>query len=130
MKSGVMYEAVRKGIPFVLAGSIRDDGPLRDVVTDTVLAQKAYLEALKGAGCCLMLASALHSIAIGNLLPARVRTICVDMVESVPGEAGQPRLDAGDRPRDGRRLLPGEAAGRAAVSGGSSPGGPVTIMTM
>jgi lysine-ketoglutarate reductase/saccharopine dehydrogenase-like protein (TIGR00300 family) len=87
-KSGVMYEAVRKGVPFVLAGSIRDDGPLRDVVTDTVLAQKAYLEALKGAGCCLMLASALHSIAIGNLLPARVRTICVDMVESVPVKLG------------------------------------------
>jgi lysine-ketoglutarate reductase/saccharopine dehydrogenase-like protein (TIGR00300 family) len=88
VKSGVMYEAVRKGVPFVLAGSIRDDGPLRDVVTDTVLAQKAYLEALKGAGCCLMLASALHSIAIGNLLPARVRTICVDMVESVPVKLG------------------------------------------
>jgi len=88
VKSGVMYEAVRKGVPFVLAGSIRDDGPLRDVVTDTVLAQKAYLEALKGAGCCLMLASALHSIAVGNLLPARVRTICVDMVESVPVKLG------------------------------------------
>ncbi len=87
-KSGVMYEAVRKGIPFVLAGSIRDDGPLRDVVTDTILAQKAYLEALKGAGCCLMLASALHSIAVGNLLPARVRTICVDMIESVPVKLG------------------------------------------
>jgi lysine-ketoglutarate reductase/saccharopine dehydrogenase-like protein (TIGR00300 family) len=88
VKSGVMYEAVRKGVPFVLAGSIRDDGPLRDVITDTVQAQKAYLEALKGAGCCLMLASALHSIAVGNLLPARVRTICVDMVESVPVKLG------------------------------------------
>jgi lysine-ketoglutarate reductase/saccharopine dehydrogenase-like protein (TIGR00300 family) len=88
VKSGVMYEAVRRGVPFVLAGSIRDDGPLRDVITDTVQAQRAYLEALKGAGCCLMLASALHSIAIGNLLPARVRTICVDMVESVPVKLG------------------------------------------
>lgn len=87
-KSGVMYEAVRKGVPFVLAGSIRDDGPLADVITDTLQAQKAYLEALKGAGCCLMLASALHSIAIGNLLPARVRTICVDMLESVPVKLG------------------------------------------
>ena len=82
--SGVMYEAVRKGIPFVLAGSIRDDGPLRDVITDTLAAQKAYTEALRGAGMCLMLASALHSIAVGNLLPARVRTVCVDMVEGVP----------------------------------------------
>jgi lysine-ketoglutarate reductase/saccharopine dehydrogenase-like protein (TIGR00300 family) len=88
VKSGVMYEVVRRGVPFVLAGSVRDDGPLRDVLTDTVAAQKAYLEALKGAGCCLMLATALHSIAIGNLLPARVRTICVDMVESVPVKLG------------------------------------------
>jgi lysine-ketoglutarate reductase/saccharopine dehydrogenase-like protein (TIGR00300 family) len=88
VKAGVMYEAVRRGVPFVLAGSIRDDGPLRDVVTDTVSAQKAYLEALRGAGCCLMLATALHSIAIGNLLPARVRTICVDMIESVPVNLG------------------------------------------
>jgi lysine-ketoglutarate reductase/saccharopine dehydrogenase-like protein (TIGR00300 family) len=82
--SGVMFEAVRKGIPFVLAGSIRDDGPLRDTITDMIAAQKAYAEALQGAGVCLMLASALHSIAVGNLLPARVRTVCVDMSESVP----------------------------------------------
>jgi len=82
--SGVTYEAVRRGIPFVLAGSIRDDGPLRDTVTDVVQAQAAYLDALEGAGVCLMLASALHSIAVGNLLPARVRTVCVDMTESVP----------------------------------------------
>jgi lysine-ketoglutarate reductase/saccharopine dehydrogenase-like protein (TIGR00300 family) len=82
--SGVMFEAVKKGIPFVLAGSIRDDGPLRDTVTDIVAAQKAYVSALTGAGMCLMLATALHSIAVGNLLPARVRTVCVDMTESVP----------------------------------------------
>jgi hypothetical protein len=82
--SGVMYEAVQRGIPFVLAGSIRDDGPLKDTITDMVVAQKAYAEALKGAGVCLLLASALHSIAVGNLLPARVRTVCVDMTESVP----------------------------------------------
>ena len=49
-----------------------------------LLEEKAYLEALKGAGVCLMLASALHSIAVGNLLPVRVRTVCVDMTESVP----------------------------------------------
>jgi lysine-ketoglutarate reductase/saccharopine dehydrogenase-like protein (TIGR00300 family) len=88
VKSGVMYEVVKKGIPYVLAGSIRDDGPLRDVVTDVVQAQKAYAAALKGAGMCLMLASALHSIAVGNLLPARVRTVCVDMTESVPVKLG------------------------------------------
>jgi lysine-ketoglutarate reductase/saccharopine dehydrogenase-like protein (TIGR00300 family) len=85
---GVMYEAVRKGITFVLAGSIRDDGPLKDVYTDTLAAQRAYLEALKGAGMCLMLATALHSIAVGNLLPARVRTVAVDMTESLPTKLG------------------------------------------
>ena len=84
VSSGVMYEAVRKGVTFVLAGSIRDDGPLKDTITDMIVAQKAYVEALKGAGVCLMLATALHSIAVGNLLPARVRTVCVDMTESVP----------------------------------------------
>ena len=84
VKSGVMYELIRRGAPFVLAGSIRDDGPLKDVITDVIAAQKAYVEALRGAGMCLMLATALHSIAVGNLLPARVRTVCVDMVESVP----------------------------------------------
>lgn len=82
--SGVMYEAVKSGTRFVLAGSIRDDGPLADTITDVVAAQGAYVEALEGAGVCLMLASALHSIAVGNLLPARVRTVCVDMMESVP----------------------------------------------
>ena len=84
VSSGVMYELVKRGTPFVLAASIRDDGPLRDVITDSVAAQKAYVEALRGAGMCLMLASALHSIAVGNLLPARVKTVCVDMTESVP----------------------------------------------
>jgi lysine-ketoglutarate reductase/saccharopine dehydrogenase-like protein (TIGR00300 family) len=84
VRSGVMYELVRGGVPFVLAGSIRDDGPLRDVITDALAAQAAYVEALRGVGMCLMLASALHSIAVGNLLPARVRTVCVDMMESVP----------------------------------------------
>jgi lysine-ketoglutarate reductase/saccharopine dehydrogenase-like protein (TIGR00300 family) len=84
LTSGVMYECARKPIPYVLAGSIRDDGPLRDVITDVVAAQKAYVDALEGCGVCLMLASALHAIAVGNLLPARVRTVCVDMTESVP----------------------------------------------
>jgi lysine-ketoglutarate reductase/saccharopine dehydrogenase-like protein (TIGR00300 family) len=86
--AGVMYECVQRGVPFVLAGSIRDDGPLRDVITDTLAAQKAYAEAVRGAGICLMLASALHSIAVGNLLPARVKTVCVDMVEAVPVKLG------------------------------------------
>ncbi|HSD28513.1 MAG TPA: TIGR00300 family protein [Vicinamibacteria bacterium] len=82
--SGVMFEAVRAGVTVVLAGSIRDDGPLLDTITDMLEAQRAYVAALEGAGVCLMLATALHSIAVGNLLPARVRTVCVDMTESVP----------------------------------------------
>jgi lysine-ketoglutarate reductase/saccharopine dehydrogenase-like protein (TIGR00300 family) len=82
--SGVMYELVKRNVPYVLAGSIRDDGPLKDVITDTLEAQIAYAEALEGCGMCLMLASALHSIAVGNLLPARVRTVCVDMTEALP----------------------------------------------
>ncbi len=88
VRSGVMYEVVQKNVPFVLAGSIRDDGPLADVITDTLKAQEAYAEALRGAGVCLMLASALHAIAVGNLLPASVRTVCVDMSESVPTKLG------------------------------------------
>jgi hypothetical protein len=83
-----MYEVVRRGIPFVLAGSIRDDGPLVDVIPDVLAAQEAYAEAVRGAGVALMLASALHSIAVGNLLPARVRTVCVDMTEALPVKLG------------------------------------------
>jgi hypothetical protein len=79
-----MHDLVRADVPFVLAGSIRDDGPLADVIPDVLAAQEAYMEALQGVGMCLMLASALHSIAVGNLLPARVRTVCVDMTESAP----------------------------------------------
>ena len=84
---GVMHACVRSGVPFVLGGSIRDDGPLKDVITDVVQAQKAYVEALRGAGMCLMLASALHSIAVGNLLPARelgMRTVLVGAAGSSP----------------------------------------------
>jgi len=84
VESGVMFELVKRGVPFVLAGSIRDDGPLRDVIPDVLEAQSAYARALEGAGVCLMLASALHAIAVGNLLPARVRTVCVDMTEALP----------------------------------------------
>ncbi len=84
VRSGVMCEIVQRGVPFVLAGSIRDDGPLCDVITDTLAAQDAYAEALRGVGVCLMLASALHAIAVGNLLAAEVRTVCVDMAESLP----------------------------------------------
>ena len=66
-------------IPFVLAGSIRDDGPLPEVITDVLAAQRAMRELLPGVGVCLMIASTLHSIAVGNLLPAWVKVACVDI---------------------------------------------------
>lgn len=79
IKSGIMYECIRQRIPFVLAGSIRDDGPLPDVITDVLVAQQQMRELIRGVGFCLMVATALHSIATGNLLPAWVRVACVDI---------------------------------------------------
>jgi lysine-ketoglutarate reductase/saccharopine dehydrogenase-like protein (TIGR00300 family) len=79
LTSGLFHEIVRRDIPYVLAGSIRDDGPLPDVITDSVEAQQAMREHVRNAGLCLMLCSMLHSIATGNLLPASVHTVCVDI---------------------------------------------------
>jgi lysine-ketoglutarate reductase/saccharopine dehydrogenase-like protein (TIGR00300 family) len=79
LKSGIMYECVRHQIPFVLAGSIRDDGPLPEVVTDVLDAQQQMRDLIRGVGFCLMIATALHSIATGNLLPAWVKVACVDI---------------------------------------------------
>jgi lysine-ketoglutarate reductase/saccharopine dehydrogenase-like protein (TIGR00300 family) len=78
LKSGVMHACVTTGTEFVLAGSIRDDGPLPEVITDSVMAQDAMRAQVRGVGVALMVATTLHSIATGNLLPASVRTICVD----------------------------------------------------
>jgi lysine-ketoglutarate reductase/saccharopine dehydrogenase-like protein (TIGR00300 family) len=78
LTSGVMHACVTTGIPFVLAGSIRDDGPLPDVITDSVRAQDTMRERVRGVGVALMVATTLHSVATGNLLPATVRTLCVD----------------------------------------------------
>lgn len=75
---GVMHTCVTKGVPFVLAGSIRDDGPLPDVITDVVRAQDAMRAHIDGIGVCLMVATTLHSVATGNILPASVKTYCVD----------------------------------------------------
>jgi len=83
LKSGVMYECVKAGIPFVLAGSLRDDGPLPDTITDMNKAQDAYAELLKGAGVVLCLGSMLHSIATGNMLPSWVKLVCVDINPAV-----------------------------------------------
>jgi lysine-ketoglutarate reductase/saccharopine dehydrogenase-like protein (TIGR00300 family) len=83
LKSGVMYESVKAGIPFVLAGSLRDDGPLPDTITDMNRAQDAYAEQLKDAGVVLCLGSMLHAIATGNMLPSWVRVVCVDINPAV-----------------------------------------------
>ncbi len=79
LSSGIMYEAIQAGIPFVLAGSIRDDGPLPEVITDVLQAQSEMRAHIPGVGFCLMVASTLHSIAVGNLLPGWVRVACVDI---------------------------------------------------
>jgi lysine-ketoglutarate reductase/saccharopine dehydrogenase-like protein (TIGR00300 family) len=79
LKSGIMYECVQKNIPYVLAGSIRDDGPLTDVITDSLEAQRRMRELVHGVGFSLMVATALHAIATGNLLPAWVKVACVDI---------------------------------------------------
>jgi lysine-ketoglutarate reductase/saccharopine dehydrogenase-like protein (TIGR00300 family) len=81
--TGIMAELVRSNVPFVLAGSIRDDGPLPDTIMDLVEAQARYAEQLEGADIVLMLSSMLHAIGVGNMLPAWVRTICVDINPAV-----------------------------------------------
>ena len=80
---GAMATCVRKGVPFVLGGSIRDDGPLPDVYTDTAAAADAMRELIPGVAVTLMLASTLHAIAVGNCLPAGVETFCVDINQAV-----------------------------------------------
>ncbi len=79
LTSGIMYECVRHNVPFVLAGSIRDDGPLPEVITDALEAQQRMRELIRDVTFCLMIATTLHSIAVGNLLPARVKVVCVDI---------------------------------------------------
>lgn len=83
LKSGVMYECVRHKVDYVLAGSIRDDGPLPDTVMDLVEAQDLYTAKLQDVGLVLILASMLHGIGVGNMLRSSVRTICVDINPAV-----------------------------------------------
>ncbi len=83
LRSGILYECVRAGVPFVLAGSLRDDGPLPDTITDMNAAQDAYAAELKGSGLVLCLGSMLHSIATGNMLPSWVKIVCVDINPAV-----------------------------------------------
>ncbi len=81
--NGLMYTLVKTGTPYVLAGSIRDDGPLPDVITDVMVAQREMRAYAQQAGSCLMLSTMLHSIATGNMLPASVTTVCVDINPAV-----------------------------------------------
>jgi lysine-ketoglutarate reductase/saccharopine dehydrogenase-like protein (TIGR00300 family) len=79
VESGVMYECVRNEVPYVIAGSIRDDGPLPETVTDAIEAQNAIREQAHEADLVLMLSTLLHSVAVGNCLPSTTRTVCVDI---------------------------------------------------
>lgn len=83
LKRGLFYECVKKPIPFVLAGSIRDDGPLPEVITDMRQAQAAYFKQMRGCGLMIILSTMLHGIGVGNMLPAAVKTICVDINPAV-----------------------------------------------
>jgi lysine-ketoglutarate reductase/saccharopine dehydrogenase-like protein (TIGR00300 family) len=83
LTSGIFYECITRNIPFVLAGSIRDDGPIPDVITDIVEAQRRYKQILKNVKMVLMLSTMLHSIAVGNMLPASVKVVAVDISQSV-----------------------------------------------
>jgi len=83
LTSGVMYSLIKKDVPFVLAGSIRDDGPLPEVITDSQQAQAEMRRLSRGVGLAIMVASTLHSVATGNLLPAYVRTVAVDINPAV-----------------------------------------------
>ena len=79
LKSGIMYECVRNNVEFLLAGSIRDDGPLPEVITDVIEAQRQMRTRARDITFCLMIATTLHAIAVANLLPAWVKVVCVDI---------------------------------------------------
>jgi lysine-ketoglutarate reductase/saccharopine dehydrogenase-like protein (TIGR00300 family) len=83
LKRGIMYECVKNNVPFVLAGSLRDDGPIPDCITDVVEAQRKYREILNGVDMVLMLCTMLHSIAVGNMLPSNVKVVAVDISQPV-----------------------------------------------
>ncbi len=83
IREGLTYEAMRHGVDLVLAGSIRDDGPMPGVITDMVAAQREMRRAIEGVEMAVMVASMLHAIATGNILPATVKTVMVDINPAV-----------------------------------------------
>ena len=84
VKNGIMAACVRNRVQVVMAGTIRDDGPLPGVITDSMQAQASMRAAIPGVGLALLVASTLHAVATGNLLPASVPTVCVDINPAVP----------------------------------------------
>ena len=110
LRAGILHECVKSGVPFVLAGSLRDDGPLPETITDMNQAQDAYAEQLRGAGVVLCLGTMLHSIATGNMLPSWVKIVCVDINPAVAtkvsdrgtGQAGREQAEnRGQSPNSG-----------------------------
>jgi len=83
LTSGVMYECIRHDVNYVLAGSIRDDGPLPDTIMDLRIAQDCYAEALQDVRLVLALSTMLHGIGVGNMLPSWVKMVCVDINPAV-----------------------------------------------
>lgn len=88
LKQGLMHDLVAAGVPFSLAGSIRDDGPLPDTEMDLIKAQADYARLLKGAGLVVVLGTMLHGIGVGNMLPASTTLVCVDINPSVVTKLG------------------------------------------
>jgi hypothetical protein len=86
--SGVMYECLRHNVDYILAGSIRDDGPLPDTIMDLTDAQDRYAAALKDVSIVLVLASMLHGIGVGNMLPSATRVVCIDINPAVVTKLG------------------------------------------
>ncbi len=83
LKEGLMYEVIKNDIPYCLAGSIRDDGPLPETVNDMIQAQSEYAQIIKGASLIIMLSTMLHSIGVGNMTPSWVKTVCIDINPAV-----------------------------------------------
>jgi lysine-ketoglutarate reductase/saccharopine dehydrogenase-like protein (TIGR00300 family) len=83
LTSGVMHAAIQSKVPYCLAGSIRDDGPLPDTEMDLIRAQDRYAQILRDAGLVLILGTMLHGIGVGNMIPAAVTTVCVDIHPAV-----------------------------------------------
>ncbi|MEO5720195.1 MAG: TIGR00300 family protein [Chthoniobacterales bacterium] len=91
LKKGILHACVRNDVKFVLAGSIRDIGPLPDVITDSLAAQQAIRDSLEGVSIALMMATLLHSMAVASLLPADVKTLCVDINPAAVAKMTDPR---------------------------------------